>query len=111
LFFSFTGVLSYSGLVLYGAGSNTLFPLITLSLMDTPEVGSKYMGSAGGLFFCVSEIGGFMAPLVIGLFVDWTGGFTATAYFMAFLCLAVFGLSFLVQNTKTTLPRPDKPTG
>lgn len=58
------------------------------------------MGSAGGLFFCISEIGGFMAPLVIGILVDWTGGFTATGYFMAVLCLAIFGLSFLIQEKR-----------
>lgn len=77
-----------------------LFPLITLILMDAPEVGSKHMGSASGLFFCISEIGGFMAPLVIGILVDWTGGFTTAGYFMAALCLTIFGLSFLIQETR-----------
>jgi len=100
MFFRFTGALAFAGLFLYGIGSYTLFPLITLTLMDTPEVGSKYMGSAGGLFFCISEIGGFMAPLVIGILVDWTGGFTATGYFMAVICLAILGLSFLIQDKR-----------
>lgn len=100
MFFRFTGTLAFTGLFLYGIGSYTLFPLITLNLMDTPEVGSKYMGSAGGIFFCISEIGGFMAPLVIGILVDWTGGFTATGYFMAVLCLAILGLSFLIQSKR-----------
>jgi cyanate permease len=98
MFFSLTGALAFAGLFLYGIGSCTLVPVITLILMDTPEVGPAYMGSASGLFFCISEIGGFMAPLAIGILVDWTGGFTAAGYFMAALCLAVFGLSFFVRD-------------
>ena len=100
MFFSLTGTLAFIGLFLNGIGSCTLFPVIALILMDTPEVGYKYMGSANGLFFCISEIGGFMAPLVIGILVDWTGGFTAAGYFMAALCVAIFGLSFLIQDTR-----------
>ena len=98
MFFSLTGALAFAGLFLYGIGSCTLLPIIMLILMDTPEVDPKYMGSASGLFFCISEIGGFMAPLVIGILVDWTGGFTAASYFMAALCLSLFGLSFLLQD-------------
>ncbi len=106
MFFSLTGVLALAGLFLYGIGSCTLVPVITLILMDTPEVGPKYMGSASGLFFCVSEIGGFMAPLLIGILVDWTGGFTAAGNFMAALCLAIFGLSFFVQGQRIIAVSP-----
>ena len=74
--------------------------------MDTPEVGSAYMGSASGLFFCIAEIGGFMAPLAIGILVDWTGGFAAAGYFMAALCLAIFGLSFLLEGLRTMFVSP-----
>jgi len=106
MFFSLTGALAIAGLFLYGIGSCTLTPLITLILMDTPDVEPKYMGSASGLFFCISEIGGFMAPLVIGILVDWTGGFTAAGNFMAALCLTIFGLSFLVQGRQAIVVSP-----
>ena len=42
-------LLMFAGLVLYGLSAWTLVPLLTLILMETPQVGSKYMGSAGGL--------------------------------------------------------------
>ena len=97
-FFNFTGVLMFAGLILYGVSSCTLVPLLTLILMETPEVGSRYMGSAGGLFFCISEIGGFLSPMVVGMLVDWTGGFLAGGYFIMVLGLAIFLLTFLVQD-------------
>lgn len=106
MFFSFTGAPALAGLFLNGIGSFPLMPIITLFLMETPEVGPKYMGSANGLFFCISEIGGFMAPLVIGILVDWTGGFTAAGYFMAGLCLAIFGLGFLVRGRRAISVSP-----
>lgn len=98
MFFSLTGVLMFAGLILYGVSACTLIPLMILMLMETPEVGSKYMGSAGGIFFAISEIGGFMSPLVIGMLVDWTGGFLVGGYFVVILSLAVFLLSFQIQH-------------
>jgi cyanate permease len=101
MFFGMGNIMIYFVLGLYGIGWGTLFPLITLVLMDTPEVGTELMGSASGLFFCISEIGGFMGPSVIGLLVDWTGGFTAAGYFVVVLSLAIFVLSFVIQYEKT----------
>ncbi len=98
MIFKTSGFLLVTGLVLYGTATGILFPIITLTLMDTPEVGTKYMGSASGLFFCISEIGGFIGPSTVGMLVDWTGGFIAAGYFLAFLCLAIFSLSFLIEN-------------
>jgi MFS family permease len=65
--FTLGGPLLYAGLILYGMTSSALIPLLTLILMETPEVGQKYMGAAGGLFFCVAEIGGFLSPTVVGV--------------------------------------------
>ena len=94
-----TGILMVVGLVLYGIAACTLIPLLTLILMETPEVGAKHMGSAGGLFFCVSEIGGFMGPLLLGALVDWTGGFLAGGYFVAALSLGILLMSFMVKKS------------
>ena len=93
-----TGLLMYVGLILYGIAACTLVPLLTLILMETPEVGAKHMGSAGGLFFCVSEIGGFMGPFLLGALVDLTGGFLAGGYFVVALSLGILLMSFLMEK-------------
>jgi MFS transporter, CP family, cyanate transporter len=107
--FTLSGAPLYCGLVLYGVASSALIPLLTLILMETPEVGQKHMGSAGGLFFCVSEIGGFLSPVVVGTLVDWTGGFLAGGFFVVALGVTIFLLSPLVQNPRQTpLRSPDR---
>jgi cyanate permease len=93
-----TGLLMYVGLVLYGIAACTLVPLLTLILMETPEAGAKHMGTAGGLFFCIAEIGGFMGPFMLGALVDWTGGFLAGGYFVAALSLGILLMSLLMQK-------------
>ena len=98
LFFTLKGLSMFAALILYGVTSCTLVPLLTLILMETPEVGQEYMGSAGGLFFCISQIGGFMSPFVVGVLVDWTGDFMASGYFVIALALAIFCMSFLIED-------------
>jgi MFS-type transporter involved in bile tolerance (Atg22 family) len=68
-----------------------------LILMDTPEVSSRYMGAAGGMFFAVAEIGGFAGPLLMGALVDLTGGFNTGIISFAGLCLLLAGLTFLLR--------------
>ncbi len=82
-----------AGLILFGASSSALVPLLMLTLMELPEVGSKYMGSAGGIFFCIAEIGGFLGPFVVGWLVDLTGTFLAGASFLASLSLVIMILT------------------
>ncbi len=96
--FTQTGVLLFAGLVLYGSTSSALLPLLTLVLMETPEVGPQYMGSASGLFFCIAEIGGFTSPAVMGVLADWTGGFLAGAFYVVALCVAVFLMSLTIRK-------------
>lgn len=104
--FSVTGILTVSstvvplwvGLALYGITAPALLPMLILILMETPEVGSEYMGAAGGLFFCIAEIGGFLGPFMMGVLVDLTGLFLAGAAFLALLGGAVFGLMFFLKK-------------
>jgi sugar phosphate permease len=100
--FTLTGVSMFAGLILYGISACILIPLMMLILMETPEVGPKLMGSAGGLFFSISEIGGFMSPLVVGMLFDWTGDFLSACYFIFALSLAIVVLNFRIHN-KTAL--------
>ena len=87
----------YAGLVLFGISGPSLFPIVMLILMDTPEVGEKHMGLAGGIFFCVAEIGGFAGPLIMGTLADWSGSFLAGAIFLAGLSLVIFMMTFLLR--------------
>ena len=70
-----SGGLLITGLVFYGLLIRCTMPLLMLVLMDLPEIGPKYMGAAAGMYFCVSEIGGFTGPFLLGAIVDMTGEF------------------------------------
>ena len=87
----------FAGLVLFGISGSSLFPILMLILMDTPEIGEKHMGLAGGIFFCVAEIGGFTGPLVMGTLADLTGSFFAGAFFLASLSLIIFVITLLLK--------------
>jgi sugar phosphate permease len=69
--------------------SGGFMPLLSLILMDLPEVGSTRMGMVGGLFFAIGEIGGFGGPASMGLFKDLTGTFLWGLVFLAVVCEAM----------------------
>ena len=97
-------VLMTSGTILYillsvlGFITAPFMALLLLVLMDSPGVEISQMGSAGGMFFCVAEIGGFTGPLILGILVDATGTFMAGVVFLAGLCLAMAGLTRVLKN-------------
>ncbi len=90
------------GLLLYGASGTCLMPLLVLTLMDTPEVASKYLGSATGVFFCVAEIGGFFGPFVVGYLVDVTGGFLTGSFFLVSLGVIILALMLKLKIPSIT---------
>lgn len=81
---TFKGYLIF-GLVFLGVSSSYIMPLLMLIMMETRGVEARYMGAAGGIFFCVSEIGGFVGPLIVGTLVDMTGSFILGMLFLACL--------------------------
>lgn len=87
------------GLILYGATTPTLLPLLMLALMDNPRVGSEAMGLAGGIFFAIAEIGGFTGPLMMGIMVDATGAFLAGISILAGAALVLCSLMFLLRES------------
>jgi cyanate permease len=89
----------FVGLVLFGIAGPSLFPILMLILMDTPEVDEKHMGLAGGIFFCVAEIGGFSGPLIMGTLADLTDNFLAGAVFLAGLSLIIFLMTSFLKST------------
>ena len=87
-----------TGLALYGLVFRCAMPLLMLILMDLPEVGSRYMGSAGGMYFCVAEIGGFTGPYMMGALVDLTGNFLIGVYTLAGLSVAISVMALLLRT-------------
>jgi hypothetical protein len=79
-------------------------PFLVLILMDLPEVGARYMGSASGMFFCIAEIGGFLGPFLVGAIKDLAGGFLAGAGLLAGLSLirVVFALLVKIESADST---------
>lgn len=93
-----SGMALYVGLGTLGFISAPFMALLLLILMDSPGVEIRHMGAAGGMFFCVAEIGGFTGPFIMGILVDATGSFMAGALFLAGLCMALAGLTFFLDN-------------
>ena len=96
-----SGTLQFIGLILYGIAGSGFLPILTLILIDTPGVELRYMGSVGGLFFCIAEIGGFTGPFIMGFLVDFTATFLSGTIFFAALSLAILGLTFMLKTEAT----------
>ncbi|MEX2598544.1 MAG: MFS transporter, partial [Dehalococcoidia bacterium] len=78
-----------------------LMPVLTLVLMETKGVGARRMGSAAGLFFAASEIGGFGGPFLMGILRDTTGDLTTGVYAVAaFVGALLVLLLFLREDSK-----------
>jgi len=90
------------GIVACGIGVGALPPLLLTILMDMPEVGSRRMGSAGGLYFSFGEVGGVLGPILIGFFRDLTGSFLTGLLTVASLITSMFILSLFMRNPPST---------
>ncbi len=80
------------GLVLQGAASRAVMPILMLVLMDAPQIGPQRMGAVAGLYFTAGEVGGVLGPLVLGVVADLTSGFLGG---MLLLAGVSFALAFL----------------
>ena len=78
-------------------GDAAFAPIILLILMDSSGIPSNYLGSANGVFFCVAEIGGFLAPLVMGSLFDMTEGFLAGVLLLVVLNLIILPITFRLK--------------
>ena len=93
-----SGISLYIGLAVLGFISAPFMALLLVILMDSPGVETRHMGSAGGMFFCVAEIGGFAGPFFMGILVDLTGTFMAGALFLAGLCMAIAAFTCFLRQ-------------
>ena len=87
-------------LVISGAVRPPLNSLLLLLLMDTKGVGSARIGAAGGLFFAVSEIGGFGGPFIVGVLRDITGDAQLGIIVIGLVMLVLTPLTFKVVDYK-----------
>jgi cyanate permease len=98
-----SGIVQVIALVMYGILHSSFMPILVLILMDLPEIEPQLLSSAGGLFFCVGEMGGFSGPLIVGILVDLTGTFLYGAIFCASLNLLMIVLTFLLRTRAPSL--------
>lgn len=87
-----------TALVFWGILTGYGLPLLVLILMDIKEVGSQYMGSAGGLLFCVGEAGGFIGPSLVGMFKDISGDFTTATIFLGILSIVIMLIALFLKK-------------
>jgi cyanate permease len=77
-----TGLGLWFGIVAAGFFTRSLMPILTVTLMNMPEIGPERMGVIGGLFFSMGEIGGFTGPFMMGFLRDATNSFQAGMLFL-----------------------------
>jgi cyanate permease len=94
---SMSGVLQIVALVMLGVAGSAFMPILLLILMDSSGIPSNYLGSANGVFFCVAEIGGFLAPLMMGALFDMTKGFLAGMLLLVALNLIILPITFRLR--------------
>jgi nitrate/nitrite transporter NarK len=63
-----------------------------------PGVGAERMGTAGGLFFSVGEIGGFLGPFLMGYLRDVTDSFISGIVFLATSTWAATVVTSLLES-------------
>jgi cyanate permease len=95
-----SGTTLYIGLMVLGFVSSPFLSLMLLILMESPGVEPGYMGAAGGMFFCIAEIGGFTGPSLMGILVDITGNFMVGTIFLAILCIAIATMTFFIKAAR-----------
>lgn len=80
------------GLICQGTARGAMTAIAVLCLMESRDVGSRYTGSASGLFFTAGEVGAVLGPLALGSLHDLTGGFAAGLYLLTAICIILLWL-------------------
>jgi cyanate permease len=92
-----SGLLQYISLILLGIAGAVFLPVILLILMDNSGIPSEYLGSTNGVFLCIAQIGGFLAPYTLGTLVDTTGSFTLGILVLAGLNLIILPIALSLR--------------
>jgi cyanate permease len=94
------GVVLWIAMAVVGLMMRGLLPLLTVTLMDLPEVGPARMGIIGGLYFSIGEIGGFSGPFILGISKELTNSFVPGLIFFAIVSEAAILLTMLLDFSK-----------
>ena len=86
-----------TGLVLIGITQGSMMAILLLILMEIPQVGARYTGSAGGMFFAAAEVGGVLGPLSLGLLYDTEKSFQSGLNMLSMVCLMLLVLAFILK--------------
>ena len=104
-----TGLPLIVGLIFQGIASGSMMTVMMLILVETPGIGERRAGTAGGLYFSTAEIGGVGGPVMLGAVYDATGGFGAGLGTLSFIGLAlaccVWALRYFVGKSITVPAR------
>ena len=100
-----TGMPLFAGLVFQGIATGSMMTIMMLILVETPGIGERRAGTAGGLYFSTAEIGGVGGPVMLGVVYDATGGFatglTVLCCIGLVLACCVWALRYFVGKTTT----------
>jgi len=88
-----------TGLILKGITQGSMMAILLLILMEIPQVGSHYTGSAGGMFFAAAEVGGVLGPLSLGLLYDTEESFQSGLNMLSIVCIILLVLVFILKLT------------
>jgi MFS transporter, CP family, cyanate transporter len=92
-----SGLLQYFFLILLGITGAIFLPVMLLILIDNSGIPSEYLGSANGVFMCFAQIGGFLAPYMLGALLDTTGGFTVGILVLAGLNIVIIPIALSLR--------------
>jgi len=95
-----SGLIMWIGTLLSGISLAGLMPLMLVIFMDMPEVGSKYMGAAGGIFFAVGDAGQTFGTFLIGYLKDIAGSFFAGILFVVAVMEVMIIPTILVKEAQ-----------
>ena len=86
-----------TGLVLKGITQGSMMAILLLIMMEIPQIGTRYTGSAGGMFFAAAEVGGVLGPLSLGLLYDTEKSFQSGLNMLSMVCLMLLVLAFILK--------------
>jgi len=93
-----SGPLQYVSLILVGVAGAVFLPVVLLLLMDNSGIPSELLGSTNGVFLCIAQIGGFLAPYMMGALFDLTVGFTVGIFVLAGLNLVIIPIALYLRT-------------
>jgi predicted MFS family arabinose efflux permease len=85
-------------------GGGSFAPLLLTAPLEMPRVGPARAGAALGLLMLVGQVGGFLVPVLSGVFSQ-VMGFSAALAFLAFIHLAIV-LPALAYGVVKAAPEP-----